>query len=290
MKRNRARKTFFDWDVNMVAKNQIDNTGFDVMDYLNKGKKIVTLAKKKFNGKEFVVDDFLKKIKLIGINYDDVVKQLAKLKYKKSVFEGDLKGMEVNFIPFFSEFKIRKNEEVDAIAYKSSRKGVDITIYIPENSFFAQFHKNHSTNFQKEVRKILNNSISYIENSDENLFITREILENAFQRINSFSPVSMDMLKSKTAPAHDNPTKAGDLSSLTDSFKSGDNSLVVENTDKSFSNNAASKQFIAVEEEDIKFDSSKESSSSQKKDESNNQEYTAEQVEEFLKGLGSLSP
>lgn len=126
MKRNRARKTFFDWDVNMVAKNQIDNTGFDVMDYLNKGKKIVTLAKKKFNGKEFVVDDFLKKIKLTGINYDDVVKQLAKLKYKKSVFEGDLKGMEVNFIPFFSEFKIRKNEEVDAIAYKSSRKGVDI--------------------------------------------------------------------------------------------------------------------------------------------------------------------
>ena len=101
MKRNRARKTFFDWDVNMVAKNQINNTGFDVMDYLNKGKKIVTLAKKKFNGKEFVVDDFLKKIKLTGINYDDVVKQLAKLKYKKSVFEGDLKGMEVNFIPFF---------------------------------------------------------------------------------------------------------------------------------------------------------------------------------------------
>jgi hypothetical protein len=171
-----------------------------------------------------------------------------------------------------------------------TKQAIDITIYIPENSFFAQFHKNHSTNFQKEVRKILNNSISYIENSDENLFITREILENAFQRINSFSPVSMDMLKSKTAPAHDNPTKAGDLSSLTDSFKSGDNSLVVENTDKSFSNNAASKQFIAVEEEDIKFDSSKESSSSQKKDESNNQEYTAEQVEEFLKGLGSLSP
>lgn len=46
MKRNRARKTFFDWDVNMVAKNQIDNTGFDVMDYLNKGKKNSNISKK----------------------------------------------------------------------------------------------------------------------------------------------------------------------------------------------------------------------------------------------------